>query len=148
MTRRTLSNDLARKAAHRDIDAAPDGYEASVVAPSKTRDQEAAYHAIFGDVAKQCTHLNQRFDLEGWKRLLVDQFRTEMMADPTCDPAIREDLAGAVKMVPSLDGCSIVSIGLQTRRFRRKTAAALLDWLNAWAGENNVRLSAPEGAAA
>ena len=143
MPRRILDNPHARAAAHRDIDAAPDGYEANIVAPNKTRAQEEAYHAIFGEVAKQCQHLNQCFDLEGWKRLLVDQFRSDMLADPECHPDIRENLEGSVKMVPSLDGRSIVSIGLQTRKFRRRTAAAFLDWLNAWCVEHDAKLSAP-----
>jgi len=140
--RRVLSNRQAREFVCREVMAAPDGHEVSIVAPSKTREQEAYYHSIFNEVAKQCQHLNQQFDSEGWKRLLVDQFRTEMLADPQCDDKIREDLAGAVKMVPSLDGRSIVSIGLQTRKFRRRTAAAFLDWLNAWTVEHDVRLKA------
>lgn len=143
-----LRNELSRAAAKRAIDAAPENHEVSIVAPSKTRDQENAYHAIFEDVARQCTHLNEHFDREGWKRLLVDLFRTEMLEYPDCDQAIREDLCGAVRMVPSLDGRSIVTIGLQTRKFRRKTAAALLEWLNAWAADRGVRISAPKGMAA
>ena len=143
-----LRNDLSRAAAKREIDAAPENYEATVLAPSKTRDQENAYHAIFDEVARQCTHLNQRFDREGWKRLLVDQFRTEALALPDLDQLIRDDLTGCVKMVPSLDGSSIVAIGLQTRKFKRKTAALLLEWLNAWCAQKDVRLAAPERMAA
>jgi hypothetical protein len=141
-----LENDLRRQAAHRAIDISPDGHEVEIKAASKTRAQERAYHAIFRDVAQQCKHLNQCFDLEGWKRLLVDQFRTEMLALLDCDEDIRADLEGAVKMVPSLDGRSIVSIGLQTRRFRKKTASALMEWLHSWVAQNGVRLSTIERA--
>ena len=42
---------------------------------SKSRDQEEKYHAIFGEAAKHCRHLNREFDAEGWKRLLLDAFR-------------------------------------------------------------------------
>lgn len=133
-----MAHQQARDNAKKAIDAAPDGFAVTIQEPSKTRDQEAMYHAIFGEAAKKCTHLNRQFDLEGWKRLMVDQFRTDMLAHPDCSQVIREDLAGAVQMVPSLDGRSIVSIGLQTRKFKKETASALIEWLNAFMAENEV----------
>ena len=107
--------------------------------PSKTREQEAMYHAIFGEIAKQCSHLNRAFDREGWKRLLLDQFQRDMLNDPTCDEDVRNDLKAAVMMVPSLDGCSIVSIGLQSRKFKKKTASAFIDWLDTWRGQGEFK---------
>lgn len=140
---RIILSPKSRPAAHRAIDSAPDGYEQSIVAPSKTREQEEAYHAIFGEVAKQCKHLNECLDAETWKRLLLDQFRRDMLAMPDVDPVIRDNLAHAVKMRPSLDGSAIVAVGLQSRNFRRKTAYAFLEWLNAFASMNDVKLSVP-----
>lgn len=137
-----LVHGEARERAKSAVDCAPEGYVVRVEPPSKSRDQEAMYHAIFGEAAKKCRHLNREFDLEGWKRLMVDQFRTDMLAMPDCDSDIREDLAGAVQMVPSLDGRSIVSIGLQTRKFKKKTASALIEWLNAFMAEQGSNASA------
>jgi len=148
MIRIALSNDLRRQAAHRAIDAAKDGDEVSISAPSKTRDQEAAYHSTFSEVAAQCSHLNRQFSSEGWKRLLVDQFCREMLEMPDLDPDIRDNLKSPVEMVPSLDGRAIVAIGIQTRKFKRKTATAFLEWLNAFCAENGVKRHAPERYAA
>lgn len=130
----------SRELAKRAIDDAPDGALVSIdLEPLKSKLQEEKYHAAFNDIAKQCKHLNQCFDQEGWKRLLLDQFRTDMLNDPMCDEDIRRNLQHAVQMVPSLDGCSIVSIGLQSRRFKKKTASAFIEWLNAFGMENGVR---------
>lgn len=130
------SRDMAKRA----IDDAPDGALVGIDSePKKTKLQEEKYHACFNDIAKQCKHLNQCFDQEGWKRLLLDQFRSDMLNDPMCDEDIRKNLQHAVKMVPSLDGSSIVSIGLQSRRFKIKTASAFIEWLNAFGMENGVR---------
>jgi len=109
--------------------------------PKKTRLQEEKYHALFGDVAGQCTHLNQAFDREGWKRLLIDQFCRDMMEDPTCDEDIRSNLKDSVKMIPSLDGRAVVSIGMQSRKFNKKTASAFIEWLLAFSAEHNVKVN-------
>ena len=129
----------SREMAKLAIDNSPDGCLIEIdKEPKKSKLQEEKYHACFDDIAKQCTHLNQCFDREGWKRLLLDQFRSDMLKDPTCDEDIRENLQHAVMMVPSLDGCSIVSIGLQSRKFKKKTASAFIEWLNAFAAQNDV----------
>lgn len=134
-----LVHDEARSRAKAAIESAPDGQIVTIDDPTKTRDQEAMYHAIFGEAAKHCKHLNRTFDSEGWKRLLVDQFRTDMLAMPDCDKEVRDDLLTSVQMVPSLDGHSIVSIGLQTRKFKKKTASLLIEWLNAFMAQNVSR---------
>ena len=133
-----MAHQQARDNAKKAIDAAPEGHAVTIQEPSKSRDQEAMYHAIFGEAAKKCRHLNRAFDLEGWKRLMVDQFRTDMLALPDCPQAIREDLLGSVQMVPSLDGHSIVSIGLQTRKFKKETASALIEWLHSFMAEKEA----------
>lgn len=134
-----LAHDLARERALQAVKTAPQGFEVCISAPSKTRAQEERYHAMFGDVAQQCTHLNENFDLEGWKRLLVDQFSREMLKDPTCDEDIRDNLKNAVRMVPSLDGQAIVALGMSTKKFRKKTASAFMEWLAAFAAEHGVQ---------
>ena len=133
-----LVHKQARENACKAIGYAPDGYVVTICQPNKSRDQECYYHDIFGDAAKQCRHLNEQFDAEGWKRLMIDQFARDMLQDPHCSQAIRDDLAGAVKMTPSLDGRSIVAIGLQSRKFKKETASAFIEWLNAFMSEKNA----------
>lgn len=135
-----LVHEAARKLAAAQCFLVEDGWVCRIEPPNKTRDQEEKYHAIFSDVAKQCKHLNREFTIEGWKRLLIDQFAREMLSMPDCDPDIRENLKNAVEMVPSLDGRAIVSIGIQSKNFKKKTAMAFITWLLAFADQNNVRL--------
>ncbi len=144
MTKRIyiLAHQVARAGAIKAVQDAPDGYVVRVEPPSKSRDQECHYHAIFGEAAEKCRHLNRAFDLETWKRLLVDQFIREMLADPTCDERIRHDLEGeSSKMIPSLDGSGIVQVGYQTRHFGKRTASAFIEWLKAWMAENTEDLA-------
>ena len=138
MNRYVMAHQTARDNAKRAIDTAPDGHVVTIKPPQKSRDQEEKYHAIFGEAAKHCRHLNREFDAEGWKRLLLDAFRTEALTDPHCPQVVRDDLASAVQMVPSLDGRSIVAIGLQSRKFRKETASAFIEYLLAFMAENEV----------
>ena len=135
-----LVHDQARDSARKAIGYAPDGYTVTIKAPAKSRPQEEKYHAIFNEVAKQCQHLNQSFDAEGWKRLLIDQFARDMLEDPDCSKEMRENLSGATKMTPSLDGRAIVALGVQSKHFIKETASAFINWLHAFAIEKGVQL--------
>lgn len=139
MTRFVMAHQQARDNAKRAIDTAPADYVVTIKPPDKTRDQECYYHDIFDEAAKRCKHLNEVLDEETWKRLLVDQFRTEMLEDPHCSQDIRDNLAGASRMIPSLDGRSIVQVGVQTRKFRKKTASAFIEYLLAFMAGNEVK---------
>lgn len=96
---------------------------------TRSLDQNAMFHAICGDIAKQRKWAGRELDAEGWKRLLVDAWaRTESRAQ------------GMV--VPSLDGQSVVTLGLQTRRMTVGDMAELITFAQAWCVENDVRLAA------
>jgi hypothetical protein len=102
----------------------------------KTRDQEMKYHAMFGDIAKQCEFMGKKWDADDWKRLLVDAFYRATKDDP--------DLSGEWEkvmphMVPSLDGSGVVQLGAQTRRFTKKLASAFIEYLYAWGAEQGVQ---------
>jgi hypothetical protein len=92
---------------------------------SKSREQEEKYHAIIGDIAKQAQHLGAKWDAEGWKRLLVDQF-------------CKDEGIPTGKVIPSLDGAGIIQLGFQTRTFTKEQASAFVEWLLAWAAENGI----------
>lgn len=109
----------------------------------KTRLQEEKYHAMLGDIARQAKHLNQVLDLDSWKRLCVKQF---------ADDCIEQDIPrlseywkrNEVKLMPSLDGRSLVALGQQTRDFPKYVAAGFITWLYAYGTNNNVVWSEPE----
>ena len=142
MTKRVfvLSHYGARQRALEAVKSASDGDTVEILPPSKSREQEARYHAMLADIAHQCSHLNERLDLETWKRLAIDQFRRDTLDDPD----IGEYWKGrGLRIVPSLDGSCVVVLGEQTRRFPRKVATAFIDWLYAFGAERDVAWTDP-----
>ncbi|KVN92577.1 recombination protein NinB [Burkholderia ubonensis] len=129
-----LVHSTARQLASRACIQAPDGFIVEIKPPPKSRDQEARYHAMIGDIAGQVQLLGRRWDREDMKRLLVDQFVRDMKAAGT-------PLHNSGSVVPSIDGTGIVQLGVQTRGFRKAEASAFIEWLFAFGAENNVRWS-------
>lgn len=105
-----------------------------ICAQNKSRDQEEKYHAMVGEIAAQVPVGSTLRDTETMKRLLVDQFKADTLRD------FADDWAGfgSIDMVPSLDGQRVVVLGVQTRRFTRRLAAAFIEWLYAWGSDAGV----------
>ena len=57
---------------------APHGWLCTFSPPKKKRIQEEKYHAMCGDISRQCEHIARKWDLDDWKRILVDEFAYEM----------------------------------------------------------------------
>jgi len=104
--------------------------EISELLPKRSIEQNAMFHAMCGEIAHQRQWAGQKLDGEAWKRLLVDAWA-------------REDNRVQGHIVPSLDGQSIVNLGIQTRRMTVGEMADLITWAQAWAAENGVHLSDP-----
>ncbi|MGV6491359.1 recombination protein NinB [Stenotrophomonas rhizophila] len=95
--------------------------------PARSREQNAMFHAICGELSKQKQWAGRWIDTEGWKRLLVDAWA-------------RETDRQQGDVVPSLDGVSIVNLAMQTRRLRVKEMADLITFAQWWATDNDVKL--------
>lgn len=109
----------------------------------KTREQEKKYHAMLGDIAKQAKHLNQTLGLDDWKRLCVSQFRQDCIDNDL--PRLHDYwIKHEFKVVPSLDGRSLVALGAQTRDFPKYVAAGFVEWLYHYGAENGIEWSEPE----
>jgi len=93
--------------------------------PSRTLDQNALFHALCGDLAAQKQWAGQRIDTEGWKRLLVDAWARAENKSPG-------------HIVPSLDGQSVVALGIQTRRLKVVEMAELIEFTYSYCAENGV----------
>lgn len=123
-----LVHDVARQRAIQAIKEAPAGWDVHISEPKKSRDQEEKYHAMIGDIAKQCEFLGRRWSAEDWKRLLVDDFVEEMrgFAKTNGEP---DPFADQGHVSPSLDGKRIVQLGVQTRKFKKRTASDFIEFL-------------------
>ena len=132
-----LAHDMARANAARAVQAAPDGYMVQISEPTKKREQEEKYHAMIGDIAKQCEFMGGKLDADDWKRLLVDMF-AKVMRD------LGTPLHHDGRVIPSLDYERVVQLGIQTRDFWVREAADFIEYIHAFGAEKGVRFSATE----
>lgn len=145
MTKRVfhLVHDSARNRAADACMKAPVGYMVTVSEPVKKRIQEEKYHAMMGDIAKQCDYHGRKLDEESWKRLLVEAMvailREEAKGKGDPDPFPR---GGCV--LPSLDGMRIVQVEVLTRNFTVRQAALFIEYLYAFGAERDVIWTEPK----
>lgn len=132
-----MAHDLARRNAVRAVEAAPAGFMVQISEPTKKREQEEKYHAMIGDIAKQCEFMGGKLDADDWKRLLVDMF-AKVMRD------MGTPLHHDGRVIPSLDYQRVVQLGVQTREFRVREAAEFIEYLYAFGAERDVRWSEPK----
>lgn len=131
-----ITGEASRQAIKREADAAPIGHIVTIAEPVKKREQEEKYHAMIGDIAKQCTFMGRSWSREDWKRLLIDAYvrvaRENAKAEGKPDP-----FAGQGEIVPALEGNGFVQLGVQSRGFKVKQAAEFIEYLLDY-GENQL----------
>lgn len=138
-----LTGEAARKAACREVLAAPDGYAVTIGEQSKKRSQEECYHAMIGDISKQCLHYGRRLDKEAWKRLLIAAFVIVLRDNARAEGA-EDPFPECGMTIPSIDGTGFVQLGVPSRGFTIKQAALFIEHLSAFGYERGVRFSARE----
>jgi hypothetical protein len=97
----------------------------TITEDNRSLDQNAMFHALIGQIAKQAQHMGAHWDSETWKRLL-------------CHEWAKETGRQAGKLVASLDGKDIVQLGIQTRKFSKQEASEFTEWLLAWGSQNGI----------
>ncbi len=104
------------------------GHKISLTVKKQTRSgqQNALFHALIGEIAKQAQHAGARWDLESWKRFLVDQWA-------------KDTGRSSGRVAPSIDGERVVQLGRQTRQFTKDEASEFTEWLLAWCAENGIK---------
>lgn len=93
--------------------------------------QNKKFHAIIGQIAKQAEHAGSRWDVESWKRFLIDQFAK--------DAGLENG-----RIVPSLDGERVVQLGMQSRKFDKALGAQFIEWLLMWSATNGIDIKEPD----
>lgn len=140
-----LAHETARRRCQEAVWDAPDGYRVELAEPKKKRIQEERYHAMMGEIAKQCHYNGRKLDAESWKRLLVEAMvfilREEAKAQDKPDPFPR---GGAV--LPSLDGMRIVQVEVLTRDFTVSQASQFIEYLFSYGAEYGVKFKELEAA--
>lgn len=99
-----------------------------VVSPFKadrSLDQNAIFHAIVADVARQAVYLGRKLPAESWKALFVSGH------------AIATQQPGEV--LPGLEG-EFVAIRESTSRMSKERATSLIEYVLAWCAQNGIEL--------
>lgn len=95
---------------------------------TRSLEQNSKFHAICHDLEKSgLKWAGRERDTEAWKRLLVDAWAR-------CENRTQGEI------VPSLDGQSVVSLGIQTRKMKVGEMAELIEFAQAWAIDHDVPL--------
>lgn len=97
---------------------------------NRTKDQNARFHAICSDVAKQKQWAGLWLDTIAFKRLFLDAWA-------------RHEGRTQGRIVPSLDGHSIVNLGIQSRRLTIEQMSELIEFAQCWCAQNDVTLPEP-----
>jgi len=122
----TIASEEARRAIAHSVMMAPIGSRVSIGPEIKTRDQEELFHALLNDIAKQASYLGSSWDVESWKRLIVNAWSKEDADMPRG------------RVIPALGGDGIVQLGIQTRSLSKERYSSLIEFTRAWCADNGV----------
>lgn len=121
-----LTGEAARKAACREVLAAPEGYAVTIGERTRTLDQNAALWPALTDISQQVDWYGSRLTPEEWK----DVFSAALTKQ---------------KVVPGLDGGFVVC-GQRTSKMGKREFSDLLDLIHAFGIERGVVWSLREAA--
>lgn len=118
-----LTGEAARKAACREVLAAPAGYAVTIGDATRTTDQNAKLWPMLHDVAQQVDWYGNRLSEEEWKDVFSAALRKQ-------------------KVVPGLDGGFVVC-GQSTSKMGKREFADLIELIYAFGAERSVVWSEP-----
>lgn len=108
------------------------GHRMEVVVRQATRNssQNAKMHAMLSDISRQVQWVGKVRDPDTWKRLLT--------------AAWLRARGESVEILPAIDGHGVDVVFRRTSNLTVKECAELIEFVQAWAVEQGVRMSAPE----
>jgi hypothetical protein len=130
--RRIILAKQSRPFAHQCINEAPDGWCLTIAEPTRNLDQNALLHAVLSDIAEQLEWAGKKRDIETWKRLLV--------------AAWMRATGRNVTLLPAIDGQGFDALYARTSKLSKAECAELIDYVTAWAVDNEVILKIMEAA--
>lgn len=126
-----LVSDQVRAHCIDEVARAPLGKVVIVQDPTRTLEANARLHAMLTDISRQRDYMGKKRDVEFWKGLFVSAH-----AIATGKPC---------EIVPGLEG-EFIAIRESTASMSGKKLASVMEYIEAWAANEGVRLSAPEDA--
>jgi hypothetical protein len=104
----------------------PEGHVIKAGPPTRSLEQNAMLHAMFGELEKKALHYGQRRTAMQWKTLMISAH------------AIATGLG--VEMVPGLEG-EFVNIRESSANMTVARMTSLIEYINAWAAQNGVQFN-------
>lgn len=96
----------------------------------RSAEQNKLLHARLTDIANQVEHAGKKWDVLVWKRLLTAAWLREAGERP--------------QMIPALDGHGFDVVYERTSKLSVKQCGELLNWIEAFGGEHQVRWTAKD----
>ena len=93
----------------------------------RSSEQNKKLHACLSDIAKQVEHAGKKWDVLIWKRLLTAAWLRESGEQP--------------QLIPAVDGNGFDVVYERTSQLSVKQCASLLEWIQAFGVEHQVRWS-------
>lgn len=121
-----ITGEAARKAACREVLAAPEGHIVRITPETRSLDQNAKLHAMLTDISRQAKYLGAKRDVEFWKGLFVSGWQIATGEKP--------------EIVPGLEN-EFVNIRESTTTLGIKRMASLIEYVQAWAAMSGVVMS-------
>jgi hypothetical protein len=121
-----LVHEEARRRAVAGVMNAPAGYTVRVEPPKRNGDQNAKFHAMCEDIARQVEWLGKKRTKDQWKVLLVSGHAV----------ATKE----GSEVVPGLEG-EFVNIRESTAQMSKARGSSLIEYTAAWGAMNGVIFS-------
>lgn len=116
-----LTGEVAKKAACREILAAPEGYIVTLAEPTRTLDQNSLLWPLLTDVSKQVDWYGNKLTADEWKDVFSAALKKQ-------------------KVVPGLDGGFVVC-GQSTSRMSKREFSDLVELIYAFGAERGVVFS-------
>ena len=123
------SKEIAQNAARfiLDLPCDPEHYLCvEIKEKSRSLEQSAKLHAIFGELAVKATWGGERLTAERWKMLMISA-HTIATKEPN-------------KMVIGIAG-EVVNLRESTAKMSVKRLSSLIEYIHCWCAENNIALS-------
>lgn len=93
----------------------------------RSSDQNRKLHACLTDISRQVEHAGKKWDVLIWKRLLTAAWLRESGEQP--------------QLIPAVDGNGFDVVYERTSQLSVKQCASLLEWIQAFGAEHQVRWS-------
>lgn len=120
-----IANDSIRKRAISWVNSAPEGTRIEFKEPKRSLNQNAILWANLSDIASQAVHAGRKYTPDQWKVLFLHACGRE------------------VQFIPALDNHTFLPWGQSSSDLSKQEMSALLEFIEVWCSENNIKLHAP-----